>query len=290
MTKPGAAAWVEWVEPMIETFLNMGKSIGEFFPVLMQGLVLLVVLLIVAKVLSFVLRTVCRNLKLDIASEKFGVHAMLAKFGVQSPLSSVIGKVVFWMMALYAVKAAADLWGISDISNFVQSLILFLPKLFVAVCILFAGLLAADLVRKAVFNGLDNIGVDYAGLIANFIYGLLAVMILTVVLGQLGIQTELLSASVKILLAAFGFSVALSLGLGLRPVARNVVSGVYARDMFPPGSILKVEEGYATVREVGAVATRLESENGSFVVIPNSLLVSQVTRGRKKSREFAEKL
>ncbi|MEO0415090.1 MAG: mechanosensitive ion channel domain-containing protein, partial [Verrucomicrobiota bacterium] len=71
--------------------------------------------------------------------------------------------------------------------------------------------------------------------------------------------------------------------LGLRPVARNVVSGVYCRDMFPPGSVIEVGDAEATVREVGPVATRLESNDGTFFVIPNSRLISQITKGHHSS-------
>lgn len=289
MTTIGAAL-ASWFQPMIDEFVQMGQAFQKFVPVLAQGLVFLIILLIVAKVLRLVIRNGLTKIGVNTLSEKVGVKALLGKFGIRAGLAAVVASVVYWMITLYAIKAAADIWGVSDISNFVNAVILFLPKLFVAIFILFAGILAAEFVRKAVETGLLRIGIDYGALIANFIYGLLAIMILTVVLGQLGIQTELLNSAVMIILAASGLAIALALGLGLRPVAKNVVSGVYARDLFPPGSVLEVEDTLATVREVGAVATRLESDAGQFIVIPNSTLVTQVNKGRRPVRDYAEKI
>ncbi|MDF1751932.1 MAG: mechanosensitive ion channel [Verrucomicrobiales bacterium] len=289
MIKLEDIAWLEFLQPVIDRFVKMGNTALDFFPQLVLGIILLVVLMTFAKIIRFISTRLCRKLKVDALAERLGVTNMLSKIGMQSPLSKVIGTVIYWMIALLAVKTVADIWGIADISNFIDSLIKFLPKLFVAVSILFAGLLVADMARNAIQAALDRVGVDYAGPISNVVYTLLAVMIITVVLGLLGIETELLNSSVIILLGAFSLAVALSLGLGLRTIAKNIVSGVYARDLYPPGSIVEVDDMMVVVREVGAVATRLESDNGIYVVIPNSILVGEVNRGARSRQEFVEK-
>jgi len=279
------ARLLELIQPIINQFVEMGTKALQFTPILILGLLFLLVFLFLAKIVRFVIRRTFRKLKFDILAEKVGISSLLAKFGVSAPLSQVLAAVIYWMITLFALKSAADIWGIADISNFINSVILFLPKLMVAVGILLGGLLAADLAKKALLGALNGIGFDYSNPIANSIYGLLAVMILTVVLGQLGIETELLNSAVKILLGSFALTVAISLGFGLRSIAKNVVSGVYARDIFPPGSILEIDDMMAVVREVGAVSTRLETSNDTFIVVPNSQLIGKVHRGKKRVSE-----
>mgnify|MGYP002632181017 FL=1 len=184
---------------------------------------------------------------------------------------------------------SADFLGISDLSSFIDNLIAFIPKLIVAFLILMAGLLAADIVRKMINRSLDRVGIEYSGLIANFVYGLLAVMILTVVLSQVEIQTDLLNSAVIIFLAAGSLAITLAMGLGLRPIARNVVSGVYARDSFPPGSLLEIRDTTATVVEVRPVSTRLENEYSEYLVIPNFVMVNQLLKGDLKNSTKLEK-
>ena len=281
--------FVKWLQPMLDQFTKMGESFAGYVPKLLLGLVVIGAGLLFAKLIRFLIFSLGEKLKLDALSEKIGISGLLERFGLRTPASKVLGSVVFWIIVLYFLKAAADILGIKDISTFVNAVIAYLPKLFVSILILLAGLLAADLVRGLVRTGLDEVGIEYSGLIAKFVYILLSVMILTVVLGQLGIQTELINASVKIILGAIGLAVALAMGFGLRPVARNVVSGVYARDIYTPGSVLTIDEVEATVVEVGPVATRLEVGEGRFLVVPNARLVSQVTKGKHKVSGLPEK-
>ncbi|MGY8640875.1 MAG: mechanosensitive ion channel domain-containing protein [Verrucomicrobiales bacterium] len=88
---------------------------------------------------------------------------------------------------------------------------------------------------------------------------------------------------------SLAIAIALAMGLGLRPIARNVVSGVYARDSFPPGSLLEIRDTTATVVEVGPVSTRLENEYGEYFVIPNSHMVKPLLKGTLKNSTKLEK-
>lgn len=282
------AQLMEFLQPVIDRFVNMGNAALDGLPKFILGLVLFSVFVIIGKIFRFVIRNIFRRLKVDDVAVKLGLSDMLSKIGLKAPLSSVISSLVYYVILLLAVKTVAEIWGIEDISAFVDNLIAFLPKLLVAVFIMFAGLLVAELAKNAIHHALDRVGVDYAGPISSAVYGLLSVVIGTVVLGLLGIETELLNSTVLVLLSAFALAVALSLGLGLRSVAKNIVSGVYARDLFPPGSILEIEDTMAVVREVGAVATRLESDNGLYLVIPNSTLVEQVNKGKTPMQNYAE--
>ncbi len=277
------------VTEQLESILNTIKNFRE---PLVNGLIVLVLFLAIAAVLKFVIRVVAKKIGVDFLSEKVGLKSTLGSLGISAPLSKVVSSIVFWMIAFYSIKAASDIWGIKDLSAFVNAVIQFLPKLFTAIFILLAGIIAADTVRKAIRGSLDNFGIEYGGVIGNLIYGLLVVIIATVVLSQLGIQTDLLNAAVKILLAASGLAIALAMGFGLRPVARNVVSGVYARDLFPPGSAIEIEGELAVVREVGAVAARLETIDEGFIIVPNSQLVTTTNRGRSISGQtrHAEKV
>ncbi|MDF1812019.1 MAG: mechanosensitive ion channel [Verrucomicrobiales bacterium] len=279
---------MDFLQPVIDRFVAMGNAALDGLPKFILGLILFIILVIIGKILRFIVRNVFRKLKVDAMAEKLGLSEMLSKIGLRAPLSKVISSLVYWVVLLLAIKTVSEIWGIGDVSDFIDKLIAFLPKLLVALFILFAGLLVAELAKNAIHHALDRVGVDYAGPISSAVYGLLAVMIGTVVLGLLGIETELLNWSVIVLLSAFSLAVALSLGLGLRPIAKNIVSGVYARDLFPPGSILEIEDTMAVVREVGAVATRLESDNGLYLVVPNSTLIGQVNRGKTPLQNYAE--
>ncbi len=274
---------------LIDQFAGMGRDFIEYLPVLVIGLVLLIAGVLIAKVIRAIIAKIGRKFMLDAASEKLGIKDALARLGLHAPMSKLIANLIYWIMIIFFLKSATDIMGIKDISTAINNFIAFLPRLFISAFILLGGMMVTDLARGFVRTTLEKIEFDYGGLVANFFYGLLAIMIITVVLGQLGIEAELLNATVKIFLGAISLAIAIALGFGLRPVARNVVSGVYARDLFTPGSIIEVDGVEATVVEVGAVATRLEQGGNRFFVIPNSHLVSEITKGKHGISNYSEK-
>ena len=99
-------------------------------------------------------------------------------------------------------------------------------------------------------------------------------------LNQLGIETELLNASVKILLSGVALALSICLGLGLKGLACNIVSGVYARDLYQVGTQIEYQDELVRVAGVGPVTTKLQRADGGFILVPNESLLNQSVKGR----------
>jgi small-conductance mechanosensitive channel len=104
------------------------------------------------------------------------------------------------------------------------------------------------------------------------------VVIASLAVGQLKINTALLDRVVEILLIASGGALGLALGLGMRDIAKQLVAGVYARDLFRAGAQLAIGEEQGALEEVGAVCMRLRTADGRVLYIPNSLITETVVR------------
>ena len=78
-------------------------------------------------------------------------------------------------------------------------------------------------------------------------------------------------------------ALALALGLGLKTLASNIVSGVYAKDLYKVGTEIHYDERPAKVAGVGPVTTKLTRDDGSFLIVPNTLMVTAVIRGRTEN-------
>lgn len=268
---------------LVEEFGAMKDAAIGFLPKLILAAMFFLIAWIIAKLIRVLISKACDRLKLDDTFVKLGIREQLAKVGLRQQIGKLLGGVVFWVILAFALRSSANMLGVEDISNFVGQVMAFFPKLLVAGFIFFGGMMIGDLVRNGVQSALDNIGFEYSALIARALYILIGVMIATVVLNQLGIDAEIIGAVVKIVLAALGLAVALALGLGMRPIAHNVISGVYARDIYQPGCQVEVNSEDVELVEIGAVATRFEQENGEFFVVPNSDLLSHTNRGRTRA-------
>lgn len=276
----GQAAEDSLLQTVMNAFINMRNSAVEFLPKLVLALILFLIGYLVALFVRKALTAVTRKIGFDKVCDKVGITDMLSKAGIRSPLSVVLGKIVFWFLILFFLRSSADALQIKDISMAIAGVLNFIPGGLTAIIILAVGYLVADLIKGMVYKKLEGMGLDYASTLANLIYGLVFIMVLTVALDQIGISTELLNSAVKIVLMAGALAVALAMGLGLKDLARSIVSGVYARDLYKPDSTILHEGQPAKVVAVGPVTTRLETEDGEFIMVPNSQLVSEVVRGK----------
>jgi len=244
------------------------------------AVILLIIGFIIAKIINFVVRTAFKRLGLDDLIEKSGLTAVLSRFGISGSIGELLAKLLFWFLMLGVIKIAVDMVGIKDLSLIIERVTAFLPKILIAAIILLVGFLVADIVQKATQKSLEAVGLDYAKTLAGLLFGFIAIIVLTVALSQLGIQTELLNAAVKIILMAVAIATGLSLGLGLKGHAGNIVSGVYARDLYQVGTEVEFEGELFKVSGVGPLTTKLQKADGSFMMVPNDCLISQEVKGR----------
>lgn len=268
------------LDPIIKTFTGMWEGIVNSLPNLIGGVAILLVGVFVAKFLRRLVGKTLEGLQFDTLLEKAGIAAIFNRLGLKGSPTEIIAKGMFWVVILFVVKNAADNLGVEDVTALIDSVMAFLPKVMTAGIIMLVGFMIADLIQNAVHAALDSLGLSYAKTLANILFGFVFVLVLTVALSQLGIETELLNSSVKIILAGLALALAICMGLGLKGLANSIVSGVYARDLYTVGTEIEYQQEQVKVAGVGPVTTKLQRRDGGFIIVPNEELINQAVRGR----------
>lgn len=272
-----AASPGHWFDDVITSLDSMRQDAIDFVPQFLTALILFVIGVFIAWVISRAIRFLMKKGGIDALSERVGFSRILGQVGIKAPLSDVTGKALFWVLIVMFLMSAADSIGLEEISEPLRGLVAFLPRVITALLIAMVGLVVADLARGAIAGGAERVGLDYARALANLAYAFIMLVVLTIAVDRLGVDTTLIRHAVEILLLAIAIAGALALGLGLRPLAQSIVSGVYARDLYPVGSKLQLEGKQAGVVVcVGPVTTHIKTPDGAVIVVPNSTLVSQV--------------
>ena len=264
------------VDALWAPFTALWVKVIAFTPTLLAVLVIVVVGYVVSAVLRRLTAAVLRRIGFDDASRRIGVRAMLDRAGIAAAASDVIGGLVFWLFLLTFFISAAETLGLHNVSLTIDALVRYLPNVIGAAVIAVVGLTVAHFIRDAVRAGTASLGVEYAGGVSGVIYVMLIVIVASLAVGQLRIQTELFNRVVEIVLVASGGALGLALGLGMRDVARHLVTGVYARELFRPGTELSIGEDTGTVDEVGPLFTRLAGRDGRHLYVPNGRLTESV--------------
>ncbi len=256
-------------QPMV----SLWTKVAEFLPNLAGALLLLVVGYLVAKGIGVAIRKLLEKLGLDKLTESSGVASAVQSTGLDASASAIIGKIAYWLIFLLFMIAAADSLGLPRVSDTINGFVQYLPKLIGALLVVIIGLFAAHVVRTAVETASASMQLDYGKPLGTLIYMLIVIVVVSLAIGQLEIETDLLNQVVSIILFAIGAAVALSLGMGTRATAGNIIAGLYARDLFPPGDKITVGDISGRVIEVSTTNTLIELDDGTTYTLPNSVLV-----------------
>ena len=155
------------------------------------------------------------------------------------------------------------------------------PKAIAAVVIVVVGLLVAIFIRGIVATSADRVGITYGEQLAAGCYYVLALMTFVAAFNQLNITFPMLEDVVKITFAGLALGFGLAFGLGGRDVMSGILSGYYIRQRFQSGDKVTLGPMSGTVREVGPVATIIESYEEGLLHrhnIPNNVMLKEAVR------------
>ena len=260
-------------EGAFASLLATWSEIAGFLPHLVGALVILILGYIAARVASAVVRRLLAVVGFDHLSERIGIADLLKRINVDKTASYVLGRIVFWILMLTFLLSASESVGLDRLSATINSLVQYLPRVLGAVFILSIGLFAATFARDAVRGAAANIGSRHAKTLGQTTYVLLAVIAAALAVGQLELETALLTVAVSVVITSAGLAAALAFGLGSRDIAGNVLAGTYLRDSYPPGTRIEVDGMVGEVKAVEATSTVLATAEDGEACVPNMTLL-----------------
>ncbi|MDR1684091.1 MAG: hypothetical protein LBR90_01330 [Elusimicrobiota bacterium] len=204
-------------EPIVFLFQ---KSV-EMIPLIIVALIMLFLGLFLSRWTSTLTKKLLNMIKLDTWTSKIGVNEILTRIGFGKSPTYVIAFVLSWTVMIIFIMLAADVLKLDAVRTLLSSFLAFIPKLFAAVIILFAGLLFGRFVESIVSNSAkaNNIkGGVFFSKVTNMIVVVFASLL---ALEQININLALINTVITIVLASLGLAFAIALGLGAKPVAEE---------------------------------------------------------------------
>jgi hypothetical protein len=269
-----------WTQSLITAMTALWTKVAVFIPNLFVALILVLLGFVVAKLLDTLLSKLLGKIGLDRLMAGTGLTKLLGRAGIQVPVSTLIGKIIYWFVLLIFLVSAAESLGLERVSATLDVLASYLPKVFGAALVLVAGVLLAQLVSGVVRGAAEGVGLDYAHGLARIGQGLVIIISISVAIGQLEIKTDLLNNVIAIVLISVGLAAALALGLGSREIAGQILAGIYVRELYQVGQQVQVGEVEGQIEEIGTVKTILLTEAGELVSVANRTLLEQRVSSR----------
>ena len=176
-------------EPFVVLF---NKSV-ELLPGVIVALIMIFLGLFLSKWIITLSQKLLNAVKLDVWTEKIGVNDILSRVGCGKSPTNVISFLLSWTVMIIFIMLAADSLHLKAISQMMETFLAFLPKLFVCIVILFAGILFARFVERLVNNSAKVNGIKGGSFIAKFVNIIIVVFTIILALQQININFVLIN-------------------------------------------------------------------------------------------------
>ncbi|MFJ7313752.1 mechanosensitive ion channel domain-containing protein [Pseudomonas sp. NPDC098747] len=269
-----------WTQSLVTAMTALWTKVANFIPNLFGALVVLLLGFVVAKLLDTLLSKLLAKLGLDRLMGGTGLTKLLSRAGLQVPISTLIGKIVYWFVLLIFLVSAAESLGLERVSATLDMLALYLPKVFGAALVLLVGVLLAQLANGLVRGAAEGVGLDYASGLGRIAQGLVIIISISVAISQLEVKTDLLNHVIVIVLITVGLAVALANDKANQNIKRHILAGNYVLELYKVGQQVRVGEVEGQIEEIGTVKTTLLTDEGELVSLSNRILLEQHVSSR----------
>lgn len=206
---------------------TLSRTLGDFFntlalflPRVLSMLVIIAAGFLVALILKVIVRRIFGIASFRKYCDSAGLTQMMRKAALPAPVD-FLGQVVFWVVWIVFIVLGIDALGISALQEQISRFFLFLPQIFVAMVVLFIGLLIANFFSRATLLAATNANNPSARLLSSIVRLLILIFFVTMALEQIGLGRRVVLIAFSLAFGALMMGLAIAFGLGGRDVARR---------------------------------------------------------------------
>tara|TARA_R110002050_G_C8938659_1_gene512458 strand:+ start:1499 stop:2326 length:828 start_codon:yes stop_codon:yes gene_type:complete len=255
-----------WKDLTINSLNEMGLSIMKALPNILGAIIILIVGWLITRLIVFVLKRVLRFMKVDKLTELINEKNIFGKSDLKFNITTVIVGFVKWIMFLVFLIVAADIMDWKIVSEEIGNLLRYLPKLFSAIALFMVGLYIASFVRTAIKGLFDSFDLNGGKIISNLVFYIIAIIITITALNQAGIDTEIITNNLTIILGAFLAAMALAFGLGSRDIIGDILRTFYIRKNYEIGDKVNIAGIEGTIVSIDNICMTLSTASGKTVL------------------------
>ena len=212
-----------------QTMHDLARDFAHYLPRVIEVLIIILIGLLLAYLLKAIARSILRLTKFAKLSENAGASQLLKQAALPTA-TELVSRFVFWVSWIGFILLGVSELGIGALEEHISRFFLFLPRLFVALVILFFGLLAAGFFSRATLLAAVNANSRSPRLLSLSVRLILIIFTVSMVFEELGIAEQTIMIAFGIAFGAVMFGLALAFGLGGRELAREFLERRLTRE------------------------------------------------------------
>jgi hypothetical protein len=214
-----------YLEPL-RAFL---RQAAELAPRVVLALVVLLVGWLSPKLVRFAIARALRAINFKVLTERAGLDAFLRNGGIRADTTELIALLCYWVVILGALIVGFNGLGLSYVTDLLAKVVLFVPRVLVALVILAFGSYFARVVGDAVCAYFRNVQMQDADLLGRLAQYALLTFVVLIALDQVAVGGDIVRQTFLIILAGVVFALALAFGLAGREWAADLLERWWPR-------------------------------------------------------------
>ncbi|MFD0760779.1 mechanosensitive ion channel domain-containing protein [Lutibacter aestuarii] len=259
------------------TFLeDIWNQILEFIPKLLLGIGFIIIAWIVIKIINFILKKLLKLSKIDAITTKLNEAKLFGKSDYKVVPSEIILKFVKYVMILIFVVIASEMLGLTIVSEGIGKFIAYLPILISALLIFVIGVYIGSIIKNTIINTFKSLEFSGANLVSNIVFYAIVIVVSITSLNQAGVNTDIITNNLTLILGAILISFTIAFGLGSRDVVLRLLFGFYSRKNFEIGQRVKMKKVEGVIKQIDNLCITIDTNEGIVVVPIKKFVDSEV--------------
>ena len=201
------------------SLLTLWGNVAGFLPRLVAAIVVFLVGWLVAVLVAKLVWHIVRLIRLDRALENVGFRKVWERSGYKMNSPLFFYELTKWFFIVVFLMAATDILGLVQVTEFLRTVVAYLPNVFVAAFILIIGVLVARFLEGLVRGSVRAAQLASANFLGSLTKWSVLVFSFLIALGQLQVADEIIRIVIMGLVAAGAIALGLAFGLGGRSPA-----------------------------------------------------------------------
>ena len=217
-------------------------------------------------------------------SKKAGIDNLLKPAELASGVSELIGILVYWLLLFLGFTYALRLAGFASAEQLLDNILLYLPRLFVAIVILVIGFNIAVFLGDLADKSARAMRIAYAQWVGIAVRSIVLLITAVSMIEQLNLNLDFIKVMLYILTGCAAVVTTIIFGIGGIPYGRDVLAARILKKVIKPGDQVVWDEKTWMVQALTPFMTSLISGN-EVEHLANARLLSHLVAVREEIQE-----
>ncbi|HLD60826.1 MAG TPA: hypothetical protein VJA27_01705 [Patescibacteria group bacterium] len=214
-----------WGDVIRDSLQEVWIVVATFLPLLIGAIIVFVIGWIIAVALGKLVEQIVRALRVDMLLSKLDVEQAIERAGWKLNSGAFVGGLVKWFFIVVALLVAVNVLGLSEVSDFLRDVLVYIPNVIVAALILIIAAIVADFTERLVRGSVEAAGYkgSLVGVVARWSIWIFAIF---AVLLQLRIAEVIVQTLITGLVYGIALAFAIAFGVGGKEAAADILHRV----------------------------------------------------------------